>query len=444
MDSPKQDWLASVAEAAIMPPEKLIMNGSQTKYIATPDRAPPTVIGLAALARMAFRGADLGPLAESLVARGERNPEDAAAHMDLSLLELFQGREQRHAQLQAAALRLRKVYRHEPAVAVTSPLRVLALAAPGNLMANMPIEFLVENSDVVLDVLFVDPASPLPDPLPAHDVAFVVAAEGEANRPILDFLAGRLAAWPRPLLNQPGRISRLTRDGTGRLLASVPGAWAPINLRVDRTALASFARGEAAPGLIPRDCRFPIIVRPIGSHAGEGLKKLDDRAAIAVYLVEQSQAEFFIAPFVDYRSADGLFRKYRVALIDGRAYAGHMAISSHWMIHYLNADMIDNERNRAEEAAFMRDFDAGFGARHHEALREIARRSGLDYLVLDCAETRDGRLLIFEVGNAMILHSMDPEHVFPYKAGQMKKLFGAFQAMLRARALADHSSAEVA
>jgi hypothetical protein len=137
---------------------------------------------------------------------------------------------------------------------------------------------------------------------------------------------------------------------------------------------------------------------------------------------------------VDYRGKDGLFRKYRIALIDGEAYACHMAISSHWMIHYLNADMIDNGQNRAEEAAFMRNFDTNFGATHQDALREIARRSGLDYLIIDCGETRDGQLLIFEVGNAMIVHSMDPEHIFPYKAIQMKKLFGAFQAMLRNRA----------
>ena len=36
-----------------------------------------------------------------------------------------------------------------------APLRVLALAAPGDLMANTPIEFLLENEDVVLDVLYV-------------------------------------------------------------------------------------------------------------------------------------------------------------------------------------------------------------------------------------------------------------------------------------------------
>jgi hypothetical protein len=385
---------------------------------------------------LAFRGADLGPLARSLSERGLRDPEDAAAHMDLSLLELFQGREQSRAQLQAQALKLHNLYRHQPAIAAADPLRILALAAPGNLMANTPIEFLIENTDIVLDILFVVPGSPLPDPIPPHDVAFVAVAEGDANRPILDMLAERLRTWPRPVVNRPGQISRLTRDGAWRLLASVPGAYMPVNLRVDRASLASFARGEARVDTVPLDCRFPIIARPVGSHAGEGLRKLDDRAALAAYLVEQSQPEFFIAPFVDYRGNDGLFRKYRVVLIDGRAYAGHMAISSRWMIHYLNADMIDNPQNRAEEAAFMRDFDTDFGARHREALREIAQRCGLDYVIIDCGETPDGRLLIFELGAAMIVHSMDPEHVFPYKAGQMRKLFGAFQTMLRARALA--------
>ncbi len=417
------------------------MNGSVMRRAATAERGPPTVIGLAALAKMAFRGADLDPLARSLAERGLSDPQDAAAHMDLSLLELFQGREQRHAELQAAALALHRLYRHRPGVAVADPLRVLAFAAPGNLMANTPIQFLVENADIVLDILFVVPGSRLPEIVPEHDVAFVAVSEGDANSAVLKWLTGRLPTWPRPVLNAPDRIARLTRDGASRLLASVPGACMPLNLRIDRASLARLTQGEAPPARIAPDCRLPIIARPVGSHAGEGLKKLDDRASIAAYLVTQPEAEFFVAPFIDYRGADGLFRKYRVALIDGRAHAVHMAISSRWMIHYLNADMIDNERNRAEEAAFMQNFDAGFGARHREALREIARRCELDYLLIDCGETPDGRLLIFEVGNAMIVHAMDPEHVFPYKAGQMKKLFGAFQAMLRTRALAARQSA---
>lgn len=407
------------------------MIGSDAGRPARTERQPATVIGLAALARMAFRGADLDPIARTLGERRRRDPDDAAALLDLSLLELFQGREDHHARLQTEALRLGQLYRHEPAVAARDPLRVLALAAPGNLMANTPIEFLVENSDIVLEVLYVAPGSPLPDVPPPHDVAFVAVAEGDANRPILDMLTRRLPRWPRPVVNEAAGIARLSRDSVSRLLKSVPGVCAPVNVRIERARLAT---GDPALDRAFKDCRFPIIARPVGSHAGEGLEKLDDRQALASYVARQPQAEFFIAPFVDYSGDDRLFRKYRIVLIDGQAYAGHMAISSHWMIHYLNADMIDNPRNRAEEAAFMRDFDVGFGARHRTALRDIARRCGLDYLIMDCAETPDGRLLVFEVGNAMIVHSMDPELLFPYKTSQMRKLFGAFQAMLRARA----------
>jgi hypothetical protein len=394
------------------------------------------LIGLAALAKMAFRGADLGPVAQSLVDRYRRNSADAAALMDLSLIELFQGREQSRAELQSEALKLQRIYRHGRASTASNPFRVLAFAAPGDLMANTPIEFLVENDNIVLDVLYVVPGSPLPAMVPRHDVAFVLAAEGERNVSALDLLAECLKTWPRPVLNEAGRISRLTRDGAWALLASTPGAAMPINAAVDRASLLRLANGAAPLEQLLPNCRFPIIARPAGSHAGEGLKKLDDRAAVLAYLSEYSQADFFVSPFVDYRSADGLFRKYRIALIDGQAYACHMAISSHWMIHYLNADMIDNPRNRTEEAAFMCDFDEAFGARHQTALREVAQRCGLDYLIMDCGETPDGKLLIFEVGAAMIVHAMDPEDIFPYKAVQMKKLFAAFQAMLRSRALA--------
>jgi hypothetical protein len=404
------------------------------------EQYPPVLLGLAALARMAFRGADLAPITQSLLDRSANNPEDAAALMDLSILELFGGREQSHAALQAQALSLRKLYRHRPATAVCDPLRILAFVTPGNLMANTPIEFLVENANIVLDVFYLCAESPLPDVLPQHDIAFIAVAESDENKSLLDRLTKAMRHWPRAVVNPPDRIAQLSRDGAWRFIASVPGASMPLNLRVDRAALLSLARG----GPIRDEFRFPIIARPVGSHAGAGLKKLDDRGAVLPFLAEQPQREFFIAPFVDYRSHDGLFRKYRVVLIDGAPYACHMAISSHWMIHYLNADMIDNGKNRDEEARFMQEFDAEFGATHQEALREIGRRSGLDYLIIDCAETREGELLIFEVGNAMIVHAMDPEHIFPYKADQMKKLFGAFQAMLRDRAFVDTPAALIA
>ena len=87
------------------------------------------------------------------------------------------------------------------------------------------------------------------------------------------------------------------------------------------------------------DGRYPLIVRPLDSHAGQGLVKIDTPGELAAYLQARPEPTFFLSRFVDYRDADGLYRKYRVVLVDGQAYAGHMAISEHWMIHYLNAHM---------------------------------------------------------------------------------------------------------
>ena len=99
------------------------------------------------------------------------------------------------------------------------------------------------------------------------------------------------------------------------------------------------------------------------------------------------QEEFYISRFIDYRAPDGLFRKYRIVLIDGRPFLCHIAISQHWMIHYLNAGMAESAEKRAEEARCMASFDKDFARRHAAALRAIHERAGLDYLGIDCGES---------------------------------------------------------
>ena len=301
---------------------------------------------------------------------------------------------------------------------------------PGNFLANTPLEFLLGGSSVTLDMVYVLPGQPLPHPLPEHDVALVAITELEQNQAVLQEIAALVPSWPRPVVNAPDRIARLTRDGAWALLNSVAGVAMPMTARVERSSLMQIASGELKIEAILENSAFPIIARPLDSHAGEGLAKLDVHTALDSYLDERPEREFFVSPFVDYRGSDDLFRKYRIALIEGHPYACHMGISQHWMVHYVNADMYKNAERRAEEAHFMAHFD-DFAFRHDKALRAIAERIGLDYVTMDCAEMPDGRLLIFEVGNGMIVHAMDHPDLFPYKRPQMDKVFSAFQMMLR-------------
>jgi hypothetical protein len=388
-----------------------------------------TPIGLPTLCKMAFDGLDLAPVWNALVQRATADPRDAAALLDLSAIAQLQGRPRDRLALQSAALELRRVYRRPPAVDAERPLRLLAFMAPGDFMVNTPLEFMLEGSSIMLDMMYVVPGTLLPEPL-EHDVALVAIDESDETLPILREISEFVRSWPRPVVNAPDRIARLTRAGTWDLLKSVPGIVIPMNARIDRSNFARISSGDVSIESILDGSGFPIIARPFWSQAGMGLAKFENASAIDAYLREWAEAEFYIAPFVDYRSPDGLFRKYRIALIDGVPFACHMAISQNWMIHYLNANMKNEPARRAEEAHFMANFDRDFAVRHAAAFKTIAERAGLEYLPIDCGETRDGKLLVFEVGTGMIVHSMDPPDLFPYKRPQMEKVFRAFQAML--------------
>ena len=391
-------------------------------------------IGLAALARMFFEQADVQARWGQLVERATADPNDAAAVMDLATMLILSGDREGGLGLQAQALEKSRLYRR-PAAGAGQGLRLLALMAPGDTMANTPLDFLLEGSDVTLLSLYVSPDHPPPDPLPDHDVAFLAIGESEENLASLRSLEPILAGWPKPLINgAPGRIAELTRDGVCALLSGVDEVVAPPTARVAREVLAGIGGGEIALGSLLPGAAFPIIARPIGSHAGTGLEKLDSADAVAGYLAGQAADSFYIAPFVDYSGPDGQFRKQRIALVEGRPFICHMAISPRWMVHYLNADMLENPENRAEEARFMAGFDAEFAAGHRVAFERLYERIGLDYFAIDCAETRDGRLLLFEADVAMIVHAMDPPELFAYKQPTMKKVFEAFQGMLKRRA----------
>lgn len=390
---------------------------------------PHRYIGLAPLMRQTLAGIDLKPLGAKLIEHAAAHPDDADALMDLSIVLQLIGNRELALATQMEALQLRQIYRL-PSTGETA-LRVLALVAPGDLMANTPLEFLLEDSNISLDLLYVGKGVPPIDDIPEHDVLFVAIGESDDNRPLLQELENITGEWPRPVLNHPERITRLARDRACALLQKDNNIVMPVSVRIDRHTLQEIAQQKLAIDALIEDGDYPVIVRPVGSHAGKDLQKIASATDLNDYLQTVSSEEFYVARFVDYRSGDGLFRKYRIMLIEGRPFISHMAISSHWMIHYLNAGMADHAEKREEEARFMAAFDEDFAIRHQAAFRTISEQIGLEYVGIDCGETHDGKLLIFEVDSDMIVHAMDPVDLFPYKLPRMRKLFDAFRAMLR-------------
>jgi hypothetical protein len=408
------------------------------------DKGHPTVadrIGFATLTRMAFDGVSLLPLKQDLTDKVANGTADAGVGLDLALIAQLLGQKQIGLAIQNQVLTHHQLFR-SPCAAERPRLRVLALAAEIDMGGNTPIEFLLEGSDIELTTLYIVPGCELPAPLPDHDVAIVVASDSPECGAALAEMLRLLPQWPRPMLNEPHLISNLDRDKLYGLLQGIEGLDIPATVAVDRAQLEEVAKSRTSLAANAQGTPFPIILRPRGSHAGRGLAKVTDAAEMKAYLEEQPEREFFVSRFVDYSSADGQFRKYRLAIVDGKPYPCHMAIADQWDIWYLNAGMSFSEIKRWEEAAFMRTFDALFAARHRTALSCMIERIKLDYFLVDCAESKNGDLLIFEADNTAVVHDMDSPELFPYKPPQMRKIFDAFAKMLfdRARSRAERAA----
>ena len=301
---------------------------------------------------------------------------------------------------------------------------VLVLCAPGDLQANIPVDFLFDEQTTTVHKLYLlDRERLAATALPPYDVAINAIAESPTAGAALALADAFLRAQGRPFINRPDRVLETNRL---RLVEALRG------VDCDLAGIARLTRDELRSGPLP--FAYPLIVRPVGSHAGHGLARIADDAERAAYVRAADADAFFVSPFIDYRSADGLYRKYRIICVDGEPYPCHLAISPRWMIHYYNAAMAENAWMREEEARFLADLGSAFPPPLQQALRDVAAALQLDYFGIDCAIAGDGRLLIFEADPAMVVHVSDPVEIYPYKHRYVPRIFRALERMLDARA----------
>src|SRR4051794_5586597 len=202
-------------------------------------------IGFAQLTRRAFEGGDLHPLRDRLLARIEEGTAEAGEGLDLSLIAQLLGEKEAGLVIQTEVLSFHKLFR-TPCAAPKPRLRVLALAADIDMGGNTPIEFLLEGSDIELLTLYVIKGVGLPETLPDHDVAIVVASDSDECRQALAVIEQAAPRWPRPLLNRPDLIGNLDRDKLYRLLAGISGLDIPATVHATRAQLSDLSQGRIA------------------------------------------------------------------------------------------------------------------------------------------------------------------------------------------------------
>ncbi len=320
-----------------------------------------------------------------------------------------------------AVLKRQRVFTY-PARRPPAALTILALCTPGTLVANLPVEYLIDRNSTTLHKYYLpeDPAA-APPRLPPYDIVFMAIAEAESALPALARAKAFLTAQDKPWINDPDRVPLTSRDGMGPLLTDCRHTLVPTVRPIARTEIAGPGRPDwATPGP-----DRPLLVRPFGSHAGKQLEKVDDIAGLDDYLARVRADRYYVVPFEDYSGPDGYYRKYRIIFVDRVPYPFHLGVSRRWMVHFYNSDMNDLAWARAEEEAFLADLGSVFHGPLADALADIGRAVDLDYFGIDCAIARDGRLLMFEIETGMIVHTLDRPDLYPYKAVYVPRVFQA-------------------
>ena len=328
------------------------------------------------------------------------------------------------------ALRLQQLY-SEPATG-QSERSVLVLLAAGDWQANVPLDFVLDRRITTVHKFYL--ADGLPDPhsdaLPAYDLVFNAVAQSEHNTATLLRVERFISRQSKPFLNDPKLVLNCGRAAVQKKLALVPGCRVAKIYRRKREecwpeSLQAF--------LEEKDLQLPILIRPIDSQAGLDLLKVERLDQLEPYLAATSSAQFYVMEFIDYRSADGYYRKYRIIFVDGKPFPCHLAISANWMVHYYNALMAEHAWMREEEHRFLADMPAVFDPSLYAAMEDICARVGLDYFGIDCSITPDNKLLVFEADPAMIVHMSDPIELYPYKHEYVPRIIGALDELMASR-----------
>lgn len=303
------------------------------------------------------------------------------------------------------ALAIKRVYLDPLPLNDRQPVVLLLRDAPYNV--NAPLEMILDRSRVAIHKVFVEGSVVLPD-----GVAFCAFGySAQASNAI-----ARVAELAPRAVNDPNVLVRCARERLPQTLAGVDGISIVETARVSGHDLASI--------------EVPALVRPADTHAGEGLLLAAEASDVEWHHQRWQADEYHVTRFVDYRSADGYYRKYRIVLVDGVAYPYHLAIANRWMVHYRSSLMAQHEWMREEEAQFLSDPRAVF-PQWDAIASAIAKHIGLDYLGLDVAKLPDGSMLIFEADPAMLVHDEEPSNqVASYKRPHVAVIREALHALL--------------
>ncbi len=400
---------------------------ARTAYAEAAARHPDDPVSHVNLANVLYESGEVGPAGEHYEAALRLAPDYPEAHQGLSYVLTQREEHERAAWHRRQGFENRAVqtlpYRGE---APPVPLLLLISAAGGNIPTTTFLDDRIFETTVLVPEFY-----NLTRPLPPHQLIFNAIGDSDLSREALLAAQAVAALTSAPVLNAPAAVMATGRAGNARRLAGIPSVIAPATVTLPRQLLCS---PEAAAALTRHGFEFPLLLRTPGFHTGLHFVRVEHAAALAEAAAGLPGDELTAIQYLDSRAPDGKVRKYRVMMIDGGLYPLHLAISSHWKVHYFTAEMADQPDHRAEDEAFLENMPAVLGPRVMTALQHVQAALGLDYAGIDFGLSPAGDLLLFEANATMVVNPPEPDPCWAYRRPAVERIFTAIRRMLLGKA----------
>ena len=267
---------------------------------------------------------------------------------------------------------------------------------------------------------------PGPQRLPVPDVVVNLITEPLVCRRALAQLESIVHAKGVPLINSVESVRRSGRTALPGVIRDSRAA----RVRVPLTTRYTGKPGGLESHIEAAGHRFPVLFRPVGTHSSKGLVKVDNGAQLRTLGVP---SDLLVTDFVDFRSGDGLYRKYRMIWANETTYRRHVIAGLDWNVTgQARADMWERPETIIAEKAFLASSDA-----LNDRIAELFRIVGLDFGVIDFAVSDVGEIIVFELnGTFQVSRSIPARYVkeWGYLEANNATIIAALVASIASRA----------
>lgn len=196
-----------------------------------------------------------------------------------------------------------------------------------------------------------------------------------------------------PCFNAPEAVLATGRADVAQRLRGIPGLEVPRTVKVRENRITGLQAAMERAGMV-----YPVIARLPGDQGGVSTYRIDGPGGWEqLHCLPWGGNDLYLTQYVDYRDADGLFRKLRLAVVGKKIIVKHRYASRGWMVHFrARAPGTDGE-----ERDFLESFESRVLPGVGETVLAVADRLRLDYFGIDASLRPDGRLLLFEANATM-------------------------------------------